>query len=150
MKNTIMIFLFASLCIGCTAEEITCLDTSEALRDLANNRALWESHAITNYSMTYRDSNTSCTGGDPLAPVVITVSNNVVTSVYHPSTGSYGVVSDSDPTIDEVFDKIETQLTDSCITEYLGIFDEQYGFPAWFSMVIDNCDTDIEGISDFQ
>ncbi len=144
MVRHFLLFSSLSLLINCGAAPTpTTSGTSKAaLADhvalLQKNKALWKDANIRDYEFTYQ-----ATGGcsDPMPPVVISVKDGAVSSVYVPDFGTYESIG-SWPTIDGVFDSLTQAAAKSPLVFAIGsstpnsppAFDAKYGFPTKISV----------------
>lgn len=101
--------LLLSACISDSSDdgpESVVANLDELLATHAENRALWESSGFENYTFIF-ESGYACTStGRP--PIAVSVKNGAVT---HASAyGSYQLSLEAKPTINDIFDEIETAL----------------------------------------
>lgn len=132
----------------------------ELLELIDNNRDKWEAADISDYMFTYHAPSTDCPSANPYPPVVITVTDKHVESVYLPSRGTYVSEIEKWPTIDDVFGRMlseasvsnEVFSSDAAHPDEDPQFDGQYGYPIkyYFDRTEADCDAYQVNITEFQ
>lgn len=149
----VLIATSISFLAGCGDDPKDVAKVSEMLFLISQNQAVWTNQQIKDYEFTYERTSVDCPIADPYPAVVITVKNSLVTSVYVPTLGTYNQDISSWPTIDGIFEKLNSvaianpkvfakNLAEPNVTP---VFNAKYGFPV--ELVADQSDANCDGFS---
>lgn len=147
--------LFFLLLLGCESNS----GSSNVMDQIRKNKIKWESSGLSSYTYIYSNYPTDCPAMDVYPPVVITVVNNTVSSVYVPEFGAYEESLLGWPTITKLFETMVVDASDNPTVfskNRIEInkepeFDELYGYPVsyYFDKSNKECDAFSVRISEF-
>lgn len=123
-------------------------------------KTIWEESKIISYMFTYHISPSDCPTIDSGFPVIITVENGEVSSVFLTGSGTFSDSTENFQTIDSVFDSMIERLKENPIVfsksprekELEPEYDSRYGFPTQYhyDQSSEDCDAWTVSIRDFQ
>jgi len=151
--SNVLLATSAAVLVSCGGDSQDVNKTNERLSLISQNKVIWANQQIRDYEFTYQTRPIDCPTVDPYPAVVITVKNSLVTSVYVPALGTYNQEITSWPTLDGVFEKLNSVVISNpevfakSISEpnAAPVFNEKYGFP--IELAVDQSAANCDGIS---